>query len=129
MGKAIAIRRRSTGPLGAVVDLVYERARYMCELDGATVGPVRGVDHHIHHRLPRRAGGSRAADVNSPANLLLLCPSCHRAVEVYRSAAYGGGWLLRDRQDPARTLVLIRAERWVYLTVDGRYAAELPEVA
>jgi 5-methylcytosine-specific restriction enzyme A len=127
--KALAIRRRSTGPRVVVVDLVYERAGYSCELDGAPVGPDRGMDHHIHHRRPRRAGGSARPDTNSAANLLLLCPPCHEVIETQRTAAVAGGWLLHDGQDPARTPVLIGAERWLYLTADGRYAAELQEVA
>lgn len=114
-------RVRSTGPHRDVVDLIYERAQYACELCGGPVGERRGVDHHLHHRRPRRAGGSRAADTNSPANLLLLCLPCHEVVETMRSEAYDGGWLLHDRQDPAAAPVLIGAERWVLLTADGRY--------
>lgn len=113
--------RRRTGPAREVVEVVYERAQHSCELCLAPVGPVRGVDHHLHHRRPRRAGGSRRADTNSPANLLLLDPSCHEAVEVQRAAAYDGGWLLHDRQNPADVPVLIGAEMWVLLTPDGRY--------
>ena len=124
---AVKARARSTGPVREVVDLVYERAAYGCELDGAPVGPVRGVDHHIHHRRPRRAGGSARPDTNSAANLLLLCPPCHEVIEIRRADAYAGGWLLHDRQDPARVPVLIGAERWVYLTTDGRYAAAIEE--
>lgn len=117
---------RSTGPSRAVVDLVYERAQYFCELDTASVGPLRGVDHHIHHRRPRRAGGSRAADTNSPSNLMLLCPPCHEVIEIQRADAYAGGWLLHAGQDPAQVPVLIGAVCWLYLTADGRYSDYVP---
>lgn len=120
---------RSTGPVRDVVALVYERANYSCELCLIGIGPQRGVDHHVHHRRPRRAGGSRRADTNSPTNLLLLCPSCHEVIEVQRSAAYDGGWLVGASQDPARVPVLIGAERLVYLSDDGRYADDIPAPA
>lgn len=126
--KPMRSRYRSTGPSDEVVDLVYERAQWSCELDGAPVGDRRGRDHHIHHRRPRRMGGSQLDDTNAPQNLLLLCPSCHETVESERTAAYAGGWLVRQNADPARVPVLILAvER--YLTADGKYADELPERA
>jgi hypothetical protein len=119
-------RPKATGPVRDVVDLVYERANYSCELCLMGLGPQRGVDHHLHHRRPRRAGGSRRADTNSPANLLLLCPSCHDVIEVQRAAAYDGGWLVGASRDPASVPVLIGAERLVYLTGNGRYD-DIPE--
>lgn len=112
-------RYRNTGPAVEVVDAVYARAGFSCELCGAAVGDRRGVDHHIHHRRPRRMGGSKAADTNSPVNLLLLDPSCHDRVEKERTAAYEGGWLVRQDEDPAAVPVLICAERWVLLKEDG----------
>jgi 5-methylcytosine-specific restriction endonuclease McrA len=110
------------------VELVYERAQWSCEICGAQVGDRRGVDHHIHHRRPRRMGGSQLPDTNAPQNLLLLCPESHEMVESERTAAYAGGWLVRQNWDPARTPVLILA-RAVFLTADGKYADSLPERA
>ncbi len=119
-------RYRSTGPAEEVVDLVYERAQWSCEIDGAQVGDRRGVDHHIHHRRPRRRGGSQLPDTNAPQNLLLLCPPCHEMVERERSAAYAGGWLVRQQEDllvvPVLVVTVLRT-----LTADGRYS--LPERA
>ncbi len=121
-------RYRKTGPSDEVVDLVYERAGWSCEIDGAQVGDRRGVDHHIHHRRPRRMGGSQLDDTNAPQNLLLLCPPCHEMVESERTAAYAGGWLVRQQEDPLVVPVLVlAAER--YLTADGAYADSLPERA
>ncbi len=120
-------RYRSTGPDEETVELVYERAQWSCEICGGAVGDRRGVDHHVHHRRPRRMGGSQLPDTNAPQNLLLLCPDDHEMVEVERTAAYAGGWLVRQQADPLAVPVLIVAvER--YLTADGRYA-DLPERA
>lgn len=111
-----------------VVELVLERAQYSCELDGAPLGDRRGVDYHVHHRRPRRMGGSQLPDTNQPQNLLILCPDDHEMVESQRSVAYEGGWLVRQEANPLLVSVLIlAAER--YLTADGRYADSLPERA
>ncbi len=72
-------------------------------------------------------GGSQLPDTNLPQNLLVLCLSCHELVESQRSAAYAGGWLVRQNADPAAVPVLIGASRWVLLTVDGRYLDEVAE--
>ena len=121
MRKPMRSRFKPTGPSAAVVDLVLERAGYSCELDGAQIGDRRGVDFHVHHRRPRRMGGSQLPDTNAPPNLLILCPTCHETVESQRTVAYEGGWLVRQHADPATTPVLVLA-RLVLLTVDGKYA-------
>lgn len=123
---AMKTRYRNTGPRPDVVDAVYERAQHSCEVCTEAVGDRRGEDHHIHHRRPRAAGGSRRPDTNSPANLLLLCPECHRQIEGNREISFGMGWLLRQNQNPVEVRVLVQRDRWVYLTADARY---LPAVA
>ena len=120
-------RYRKTGPSEEVVDLVYERAQFSCEICGAAVGDRRGVDHHVHHRRARRMGGSQLPDTNLPQNLMLLCPESHEMVESERTAAYAGGWLVRQNADPATTPVLVLA-RLVLLTPDGRYSPVVGEV-
>lgn len=117
-------RSRNTGPSDEVVDLVLERAQWSCEMCLVALGHRRGKDWQCHHRRARRMGGSQLPDTNSPANLLVLCLSCHELVESERSAAYEGGWLVRQNADPAAVLVLIGAKRWVFLTADGKYADE-----
>jgi predicted HNH restriction endonuclease len=119
-------RYRNTGPTAAVVDLVYERASHSCEVCTCAVGDRRGIDHHIHHRRPRGAGGSRRPDTNQPQNLLLLCPDCHLDIETHRGVAQSMGWLLTQQDDPARVAVLVHRDRWFYLTADGRYADSPP---
>jgi 5-methylcytosine-specific restriction protein A len=114
-------RVRRTGPSDEVVDLVLERAQHSCEMCTVALRPRRGVDWHCHHRRARRMGGSQLPDTNLPQNLLVLCPSCHELVESERTAAYAGGWLVRQNQDPLKVRVLIGAAVWVLLTADGEY--------
>lgn len=45
---------------------------------------------HLHHKLPRSAGGPHVED-----NLLDTCPSCHRWIHSHPAASYDHGWLLR----------------------------------
>jgi hypothetical protein len=73
-------------------------------------------------------GGSQLPDTNQPQNLLLLCPDCHEMVESERTAAYAGGWLVRQGADPLDVPVLIVAVLRT-LTADGRYgrSAEAPD--
>lgn len=124
-------RRRNTGPSSAVVDAVIERAGFSCEICDHMVGDRRGVDFSIHHRRPRGMGGTRWPGANSPSNLMLLCGSgttgCHSVVESHRSGAVAAGWLVLSRTDPATVAVLVKRERWVYLTADGDYS-DVPEV-
>lgn len=119
-------RTKSTGPAPDVVDAVYERAGHCCEICSAAVGPVRGLDHHLHHRRPRAAGGTRRPDTNRPSNLLLLCPPCHDGIESRRREALLAGLLLSQSRDPAATPVRLAGPRWVYLTADGRYSTHPP---
>lgn len=100
--------------------MVLERAQYSCELDGAQIGDRRGVDYHVHHRRPRRMGGSQLPDTNAPQNLLILCPDDHEMVESERTAAYAGGWLVAQNGDPAHTPVLVLAAL-VKLGNNGKY--------
>lgn len=120
-------RARSTGPARDVVEAVYERAAWACEVCAVGVGPHRGVDHHLHHRRPRAAGGSRRTDTNLPPNLLLLCPPCHEGVESRRADALRCGLLLSQMCDPAATAVRLAGPRWCYLTADGRYSNHPPK--
>jgi len=120
-------RYKATGPTPDVVDAVYERAGYSCEICTEAVGDRRGVDHHIHHRRPRALGGSKRPDTNLPSNLLLLCPACHRDVESHRGVAQSMGWLVVQGVNPATVAVLVQRDRWVYLTEDGRYSDNPPE--
>jgi 5-methylcytosine-specific restriction protein A len=120
-------RSSPTGPDRLTVEAVLERADWACERCSNGLGPVRGRDWHVHHRRPRAAGGSSAADTNSPPNLGILCPVCHGEVESRRAEAQRDGWLVPQGANPARVAVLIRrGSRWVYLTANARYSLHPP---
>lgn len=122
-------RVKVTGPTRTTREVVWARAGGRCELCGGSIAGVVGFS--MHHRLPRRMGGSSRPELNTPANLILLCGSgttgCHGRVESHREQAYGEGLLLREGQDPAAVPVLLAIDL-VYLAVDGTYALELPDV-
>jgi ferredoxin len=68
------------------------------------------VPSSVHHRLPRRMGGTLDPRINDPRNLVVLCGTgttgCHGAVESDRVAAYADGWLIRNLDhldEPLRT--------------------------
>lgn len=99
-----AKRVRDTGPSKSVVDLVLARDGHGCVRCGKSSG-VRSV----HHRRPRRAGGDRRPDTNSPANLITLCGSgvsgCHGWVEQHRAVAQLKGWLLSANDEPSAVVL------------------------
>lgn len=126
--KARVVRvRRVTGPGQPTRLLLIGRSLGCCELCGRRLHDGWGWlgDHSFHHRQPRGVGGTRAAAINSPANLLLLCGTgttgCHGLVEAQRAIAYDRGWLVRHPFDPAGAPVRIHPGRVVLLTGWGTY--------
>jgi len=111
------VKRRNTGPSRSTRGLVAARSGGVCEL----VCFLAAV--HVHHRRPRRAGGSSLADTNSASNLLHLCMFHHEAVEANRSWAYEWGLILSAGADPAQ--VPVRGTRHdsgpVWLLPDGSW--------
>lgn len=103
-------------------ETVRRRSGGRCEV--AIPGVCHGQATNQHHRLPRRMGGSTAAGIHAPANLLDLCGSgttgCHGHLESHRSEALEHGWLLHAGADPATVPALIRGRR-VLLTAAGGY--------
>lgn len=123
-----ATATRGTGPPRLTVEAILERAQHSCERCSEAVGPVRGVDWHVHHRRPRGAGGSKRTDTNSPSNCTVLCPRCHNEIESYRAVAQSEGWILQQTNNPARVPLLIeRGARFVYLTADAGYSLHPPD--
>ncbi|MET1062470.1 MAG: hypothetical protein ABWX71_06205 [Aeromicrobium sp.] len=127
-------KRRNTGPTATVSSIVWARAGGRCELCGGSLAGVIGFSKH--HRLPRRMGGSSRPELNTPANLIMLCGSgttgCHGRVESRREQAYAEGLLLHDGADPATVPVLLLPSthafaELVYLTVDGTYSPDAPD--
>ena len=89
--RAVAkVRRRNTGPDRATRLVVWERSGGMCEM--AHGCNAMAVD--VHHRKPRRSGGTKDPLVNSPANLLAICRAGHNWVESNRMEALLQGLLL-----------------------------------
>lgn len=123
---------RDTGPTRVTRQLVWTRADGACELCGRDLDGRPSTAYSLHHRLPRRMGGTRRPWVNAASNLLLVCGSgttgCHHLIESQRASAYGYGWLLRDTQHPLEEPVVLGAPAWpdrtrfVWLTDTGTYA-------
>jgi DEAD/DEAH box helicase domain-containing protein len=74
-------------------ELVRQRDGYRCQVCGQ---PEQGRAHDVHHKTPFRLFASPEL-ANSLDNLLTLCPSCHRRVELgvrVRSGLAGLGYIL-----------------------------------
>lgn len=99
--------------------VVQARSGGRCE----TCGSAEPV--HLHHRLPRRSGGSKAGSVaSSCSNALHLCAPCHHRIETSRADALMLGQLLHAGTDPASAPVFLQCwlgEMWVTLHPDGMY--------
>ncbi len=126
--------RRSTGPTPARRNTVLLRAMGLCEVCGNQLhgGDEWRAVHSFHHRQARGMGGSSRPEVNSPANVLLVCGTgttgCHGFIEAHRTAAELEGWLVRHGLDPATVPVTVhdaydptRATRRVLLDHHGDY--------
>ncbi|MEZ0396281.1 MAG: DEAD/DEAH box helicase [Anaerolineales bacterium] len=65
-------------------DAVRARDGYRCQVCGR---PEEGRRHDVHHKIPFRmfrdeAGRILREKANDPANLVTLCPECHRQAEA-----------------------------------------------
>lgn len=128
MKRTAAKRRpRNTGPDARTRETVGNRAMWRCEFCGGYNCLTQ--DAQEHHRRPRGMGGTERPETNKPQNLVYLGADCHRLIESSRARALADGWLVTQHDDPATVPVLIRGERWVYLTADGRYSDNPPERA
>lgn len=74
---------------------VFARAFYRCERCG---GAITSSGVSVHHRQPRKMGGSKRPELHQPANLIVLCGSgttgCHGWVESHRHQARESGYLI-----------------------------------
>lgn len=116
----VGSRRRQTGPDQLTVEALWDRSQGHCEITGVMLSGERSVGWHVHHRRPRKAGGTRWPGINGIENLLLLSPAAHARVESERSEAYANGWLVRQNDIPAATPVLVCGHT-VMLTDDAGY--------
>jgi 5-methylcytosine-specific restriction enzyme A len=92
---------------------IKRRAGGQCELCGMPC-----TDGQIHHRKPRRAGGSIDPRVSDASNGVYIHASCHGKVESNRHWAIQRGWLLFAAEYPEE--VPIRTWKgWVLLSTTG----------
>lgn len=85
---------RTTGPTQKQRGAVKARSNGHCERCWQTAV-------QIHHRKPRKLGGTRRTEINNLSNLVALCLDCHQWVESYRATARATGWLVPEWADPA----------------------------
>lgn len=85
----------------AVRDIVTARSGGMCEVCGDPAWDV-------HHRHPRKSGGTKRAWIGLASNGLHVCRMDHNLIEARRHLARMLGWLVRDGHDPSTTPVLYR---------------------
>lgn len=104
---------------------VHHRSGGYCEVC------ARQPASQIHHRRPRKTGGSRRASTNTPANLLDVCTRCHDRIESHRARAVSFGWLVPDAVEaPNQMPVWLRTsygEQYVYL--DDAGGKEVADIA
>lgn len=115
-------RRKDTGPSAAVRRLVAARSGGMCEAAACWQAATE-----LHHRRPRRMGGSSDPTTNLPANLLDLCRGHHSRAESNRTEALAWGLLLHANQDPIHVPVVSRHGR-VWLRHDGTTSDTAPPI-
>lgn len=72
--------------------LLMQRSGGRCEHCGRRPNPGQGFERH--HRVRRRDGGDRLA------NLLLLLPSCHTYITEHPTEAKANGWIVEPTIDP-----------------------------
>jgi hypothetical protein len=93
-------RQRHTGPSRAVVDLLKTRSGGVCEYCG--VRPAT----EAHHRLGRKAGGTKRPWINKLSNLVHLDRFCHARItntNGHRAEYEESGFLLREALKPDAT--------------------------
>lgn len=74
----------------------------------------------VHHRLPRRMGGTSNATIHDLPNLVALCRDCHGWVESHRVESVVQGWVISQHDGRAPGEVpLFRDGRWWRLTSSG----------
>lgn len=107
-------------------NLVINRAKFICERCGGELNTMS-----VHHRRPRKMGGSRLPDTNQPQNLLVLCGTgitgCHGWIESNRHAAVTDGYLLYQNDDPCQHPYLGH-DGWWWLTETAEKMRNKPPI-
>lgn len=116
-----------SGPTPQTRLLVLSRALWACERCWRPISESMS----LHHRRPRRMGGTKRLDTNQPQNLLVLCGSgttgCHGWIESHRKTGYADGILLYDRDDPADMPYRDANGNWWLLGPEGQRTRMNPQ--
>ena len=72
------------------------RAAVLESTGGYCVGGCGRRASQVHHRCPRRMGGTSIIDVGAAPNGLPVCDSLHAWIETCRDHAARLGWLLHE---------------------------------
>lgn len=95
-------------------DLIRKRADHRCEVCG-----LRMLTYgQIHHRAPRRMGGTRSKQLANASNGLYVHPDCHERIERNRREAAYMGWLVGYGRSPESAEVRLW-DGWFLLTPEG----------
>lgn len=115
---------KSTGPTTKTRQSVIDRSGGWCEACN------RAAPMSIHHRMPRKMGGTSIEWINKSENLLALCGSgvtgCHGRIESNRAVSYDRGLLLRVGMNPWATPFMDDDRRWWLITKLGKTELTLP---
>lgn len=106
-------KRRDTGPSPAVRAEVHARSGMCCERCGSSLVWGGG---EMHHRRPRKMGGSSVPETNLPSNLVDLCSGCHGWVESHPDLAEVDGWHVRPWRNPADVPIRLFTGELVWLS-------------
>ena len=109
---------RNTGFSPKARQLILDRADGVCE--AMFVDECNSRIEAIHHRKPRKMGGSKRSDINQPSNGLAICQPCHVAIESFRLVALDRGLLVsQHNSEPVSCVGVWRRGVWVLLTDAG----------
>lgn len=95
-------------------NIIKQRADGRCEMCGMPCPTGQ-----IHHRKPRRAGGTNDPRIGTAANGVYLHASCHTKVESSRTWAVQRGWLLYAVEYPHDVPIRLW-HGWVLLSATGQ---------
>lgn len=90
-------RRSSTGPTIGQRAAVMARAGNCCERCGRSIADYPA---DLHHRKPRRSGGTSDPAINDPHNVVAICRDCHDEIESHRTKALADGWIVASWDEP-----------------------------
>lgn len=115
---------KNTGPSDEIREAVTVRSDGTCEACN------RAAPMSIHHRMPRKMGGTNNLWINSVENLLALCGSgvtgCHGRIESNRADSYDRGLLLRSGMFPWLTPFMDDDRKWWLNTESGKRELTFP---